>query len=106
MKARTNMSTAKLEMFDVGKWNTQASESVRHQLEKAAAKGLPAVGYCIVYMDFLGKEEGIDWKFENHLAFDPDNPPSEEERRKLEIIMDGYALMCQKLMDGGDRRDQ
>lgn len=98
------MSTAKLEMFDVGKWNSQGSESVRHQLEKAATRGLPMVGYCLVYMDHKG--DHIDWQFENHLAFDPNNPPSAEERKKLETIMDGYAHMCQRLMDGGDRRDQ
>ena len=92
------MSTAKLEMFDVGKWNTQANESVRHLLEKAAAKGLPCVGTCLVYMDHQG--DHIDWKFEVHLAFDPNNPPSEEERKKLERIFDGYAMLAQKIMDG------
>lgn len=96
------MSTGKLEMFDVGKWNTQANESVRHQLEKAASKGLPCVGYCLVYMDHKG--DYIDWKFETHLAFDPHNPPSEEERKKLERIFDGYAVMCQKMMDTTERQ--
>ena len=100
------MSGQQLEMFDVGKWNSQANESVRHQLEKAATKGLPCVGYLLLYMDHQG--DHVDWKFENHLAFDPNNPPDEEERKKLESIMDGYATMAQKLMSAGteDRRDQ
>ena len=103
MRVRTKMS-GKLEMFDVGKWNGQAMDHVRLRLEKAAAKGLPCAGHCLVYMDHQG--DHIDWKFETHLAFDPENPPSQEERDKLEKIFDGYARMCQKLMDGGDRRDQ
>jgi hypothetical protein len=87
----------KMEMMDVGKWNSHASESVRHQLEKAAAKGLPAVGFCIVYMDHKG--DHILWNYETHLAFDPNNPPSEEERAKLERIFAGYAHLAQKVMN-------
>ena len=98
------MSGQQLEMFDVGKWNTQANESVRHRLEKAASKGLPCIGHCLVYMDHKG--DYIEWKFETHLAFDPNNPPSEEERAKLEKIMDGYAHMCQKLMGDDGRKIQ
>jgi hypothetical protein len=94
------------EMLNVGKWNTQANESVRRLLEKAAAKGLPCVGTCLLYMDYQG--DHIEWLFETHLAFDPENPPSAEERKKLERIFDGYAKLAQKLMSAGeeDRRDQ
>lgn len=91
----------RMEMLNVGKWNSQAAESARHKLEKAAAKGLPAVGFSIVYMDHKG--DYIEWKYETHLAFDPDNPPPEEERKKLETILDGYAEICQKLMDGKEK---
>ena len=52
------------------------------------------------------KGDYIEWKFETHLAFDPNNPPSAEERKKLERIFDGYAMLAQKIMDGGERKIQ
>lgn len=96
----------KLKMLNLEKWNSQANESVRHRLAKATTRGLPCVAYCLVYMDYKG--DHIEWMFENQMAFDPDKPPDEEERKKIEAIMDGYAKLAQKLMSAGveDRRDQ
>jgi len=86
-------------MFDLAKWNSQTEESVRHQLAKADA---PCVGFCMVFMDFIDQET-INWKFKTFLAFDPNNPVPEEDRKKLERIFDGYAVLIQKMMDGGEK---
>ena len=86
-------------MLNLEKWNGQTIESVKHCLEKAALKGLPCVGHCLVYMDYQG-DGTIDWKYETNLAFDPNNPPSPEQREKLERIFEGYAMLAQKMMDG------
>jgi hypothetical protein len=84
-------------IFDLAKWNSQTEESVRHQLAKADA---PCVGFSMVFMDFVDKDT-IQWKFTTHLAFDPNNPVPEEDRKKLERIFEGYAVLVQKMM-GGD----
>jgi hypothetical protein len=84
-----------MEMLNLEKWNTQASESVRHVLSKADA---PCVGHCLVFMEPIDNDT-IVWKFKTHLAFDPNNPPTQEERAKLERIFEGYAMMAQKVMD-------
>jgi hypothetical protein len=100
MRAEISMSgEAKLKMFDLEKWNTQATESVREVVARAKA---PCVGHCLVFMDFIDADT-IIWKFKTHLAFDPNDPPSEEQRAKLERIFEGYAVMAQKLMDS-DRK--
>ncbi|PVX25957.1 MAG: hypothetical protein CW716_06930 [Candidatus Bathyarchaeum sp.] len=96
-RVRINMS-GELKMLDVGKWNSQANESVRHQLEKASADGLACVGHCLLYMDHKG--DHILWLYDTHLAFDPENPPPEEDRKRLERIFDGYAMLAQKIMNG------
>jgi hypothetical protein len=87
-------------IFDLGKWNSQTLESVRHQLDKADA---PCVGFSMVYMDFINQED-IVWKFKTFLAFDPNNPVPAEDRKKLERIFEGYAVLVEKIMNGGEKK--
>jgi hypothetical protein len=85
-------------IFDLGKWNSQTEESVRHMLSKADA---PCVGFSMVFMDFIDKDT-IDWKFKTFLAFDPNNPVPEEDRKRLEEIFAGYAERVKAVMGGAE----
>lgn len=86
-------------IFDLAKWNSQTEESVKHQLAKADA---PCVGFSMVFMDFIDKDT-INWKFQTFLAFDPNNPVPEEDRKRLEEIFAGYAERVQAVMSGGEK---
>jgi hypothetical protein len=92
------MSGHDKEMFDLGKWNSQTIESVRETLARADA---PCAGYSLVFMDFLDADT-IVWKFKTFLAFDPDNPVSEEDRKKLERIFEGYARLAETIMNSAE----
>lgn len=89
-----------MEIFDLKKWHSQTTESVRHQLETADA---PCVGFCLLFMDHQG--EHIDWKYKPVLAFDPNNPPPEEDRKKLMQIFERWAELAQVIMSGGKVED-
>ena len=72
------MSGHNKEIFDLKKWSEQTIESVKEALARAEA---PCVGFSVVFMDFIDKDT-IDWKFKSYLAFDPNNPVPEEDRKK------------------------
>jgi hypothetical protein len=83
-------------IFDLKKWNSQTIESVRETLARAEA---PCAGFSLVFMDFIDADT-IVWKFKTFLAFDPNNPVSEEDRAKLERIFEGYARLAETIMNG------
>lgn len=82
-------------VFNLTKWNSQTIGSVNRVLEQADA---PCVGYSMVFMDFIDKDT-IVWKFKTMLAFDPDNPVDEEDRKRLERIFEGYARLAEKILN-------
>ena len=84
-----------MEILDLSKWNSQTLESVRHVLDKADA---PCVGFSMVFMDMIDKDVA-DWKFKTMLAFDPNNPPPQEDREKLEFIFSKFAEYIKAIMD-------
>jgi hypothetical protein len=102
----TNLATnstgrKQMKILDIGKWNLQTIESVRHVLEKAEA---PCVGFCMLFMDFVDADT-ILWKFKPMLAFDPHNPPPKEDRDKLEEIFNKWAELAQLIMSGGNKKN-
>jgi hypothetical protein len=90
------MSGHEKEIFDLAKWHSQTIGSVQETLARADA---PCAGYSLVFMDFIDKDT-IVWKFKTYLAFDPNNPVSEEDRKKLERIFEGYARLAENIMNG------
>jgi hypothetical protein len=59
-----------MEMLNLGKWNNQTIESVRHVLNKA---NMPCVGFSLVFLEPLA-EGHSNFRFKTMLAFDPNNP--------------------------------
>jgi hypothetical protein len=90
------MSGHNKEIFDLGKWHSQTIGSVQETLARADA---PCIGYSLVFMDFIDKDTVV-WKFKTLLAFDPNNPVSEEDRAKLERVFEGYARLAETIMNG------
>lgn len=86
-----------MEMFNLERWNLQTIESVKHALDKADAA---CVGYCLLFMNYLDSEV-IEWKYKPYLAFDPNNPPPEKDRKRLEEIFDRFGELAQTIMSGG-----
>lgn len=77
-------------MLNLEKWNAQTTESVRHVLEKAK---MPCVGFSMVFIEPTGDGHAL-FRFKTMLAFDPENPVPEEDRKKLEAAfeqMSGYV---------------
>jgi hypothetical protein len=90
-----------MEMLDLTKWNLQTIESVKHVLAKANAA---CVGHCLLFQEPIDEINSI-WKFKTHLAFDPNNPPPEEDRKRLEEIFERWAELAQLIMSGGKKHD-
>jgi hypothetical protein len=85
-------------IFDLAKWHSQTIGSVQETLARAEA---PCIGFSLVFMDFIDKDTVV-WKFKTMLAFDPNNPVSEEDRKKLERIFEGYARLAETIMNGAE----
>ncbi len=86
-----------MEMLNLGKWNNQTIESVKHVLEKA---NLPCIGFSMVFMEVVDATHSM-FKFKTMLAFDPENPVSEEDRKKLEEAFEQMAGYVELIMNGG-----
>lgn len=89
-----------MEMLDLAKWNKQTLLHVERALEKGEA---PCVGYCLLFMNHLDKDV-IEWKYKPYLAFDPHNPPPEEDRKRLEEIFNRFGELAQMIMSGGGEK--
>jgi hypothetical protein len=84
-----------MEMLNLEKWNAQTIESVNHVLRKA---NLPCIGFSMVFMEPVDKEHSL-FKFKTFLAFDPDNPVSKEDRKKLEEAFEQMAGYVELIMN-------
>ena len=87
-----------MEMLDLNKWNLQTIESVKHVLEKAEA---PCIGFSMVFMEPLDEKHSL-FKFKTMLAFDPNNPVPEEDRKRLEDSFAKLAEYVELIMNNKD----
>ncbi len=84
-----------MEMLNLEKWNNQTIESVRHVLQKA---DMPCIGFSMVFMEPVDEQHAM-FKFKTMLAFDPENPVSEEDRKKLEEAFEQMAGYVELIMN-------
>jgi hypothetical protein len=84
-----------MEMLDLGKWNSQTIGSVNQILKEA---GLPCVGFSLVFIEMIDETHSM-FKFKTMLAFDPDNPVSNEDRKKLEEAFEQMAGYVEMIMN-------
>ena len=67
-------------IMDLSKWVEKTAQAVRHICSRKQA---PCVGFSLVFFDPLA-EPDERWNYVIELAYDPNNPPSQEERKRLE----------------------
>jgi hypothetical protein len=67
-------------ILNLSKWVEKTVQAVRHI---CIMKQAPCVGFSLVFFDPLAQPEER-WNYVIELAYDPSNPPSHEERKRLE----------------------
>jgi hypothetical protein len=92
-------------MMNLSKWVEKTAQAVRHICIKKQA---PCVGLSLVFFDPLAEPEER-WNYVIELAYDPNNPPSLEERKRLEqafeFISEGIRRIMSEETQGEDFED-
>jgi hypothetical protein len=83
---------------DLNKWTEKTAQAVRRI---CANKQAPCVGFSLIFFDPLAKPEE-QWNYVIELAFDPHNPPSEEEREQLRQAFEFINEGVRRIMGGGE----
>jgi len=97
MRGRREMKPA---MMDLSKWAGKTAQAVERI---CGSKEAPCVGFSLVFFDPLAPEEER-WNYVIELAYDPHNPPEEEERVRVRKAFEYISQGVQKIM-GGDFED-
>ena len=84
-------------IMDLSKWVEKTAQAVRRICSKKQA---PCVGFSLVFFDPLaGPEER--WNYVIELAFDPRNPPTQEEQEQLQNAFEFISEGVRRIMDSG-----
>ena len=81
-------------IMDLSKWVEKTAQAVRHICIKKQA---PCVGFSLVFFDPLAEPEER-WNYVIELAYDPNNPPSLEERKRLEQAFEFISEGIRRIM--------
>ncbi len=87
-------------IMNLKKWTAKTAMAVERICGKKQA---PCVGFSLVFFDPMAPAEER-WNYVIELAFDPHNPPEEEERKKLQKAFEFINEGVKKIM-GGDFED-
>ena len=66
-------------IMDISKWGEKTAQAVRRICSK---KHAPCVGFSLIFFDPMADPDER-WNYVIELAYDPNNPPTEEEQRRL-----------------------
>jgi len=80
--------------MNLSKWVEKTAQAVRHICMRKQA---PCVGFSLVFFDPLAEPEER-WNYVIELAYDPNNPPSEEERKQLEQAFELISEGIRRIM--------
>ena len=83
-------------IMNLSKWVEKTAQAVRHICMRKQA---PCVGFSLVFFDPLAEPEDR-WNYVIELAYDPKNPPSQEERKRLEQSFELISEGIRRIMDG------
>jgi hypothetical protein len=81
-------------IMNLSKWVEKTAQAVRHICMRKQA---PCVGFSLVFFDPLAEPEER-WNYVIELAYDPNNPPSEEERKQLEQAFELISEGIRRIM--------
>lgn len=87
--------------MNLNKWTEKTVQAVRHICSKKQA---PCVGFSLVFFDPMATDEER-WNYVIELGYDPKNPPSQEEREKLEKAFEFISEGIRKIMGGDEVED-
>jgi hypothetical protein len=88
-------------MMDLQRWTEKLAQLVRRICSKKSA---PCVGISLVFFDPTAPKEK-QWNYVIELAFDPDNPPPEEEREMLTKAFEYINAGVQRIFGGHEIDD-
>lgn len=89
--------------MDLDKWTEKTAQAVRRICSRKQA---PCVGFSLVFFDPLASEEDKRWNYVVELAFDPHQPPSEEERQQLAQTLEFISEGIKRIMGGEEAGDE
>jgi hypothetical protein len=82
-------------IMNLSKWVEKTAQAVRHICIRKQA---PCVGFSLVFFDPLAEPEER-WNYVIELAYDPKNPPSQEERKRLEQAFEFISEGVRRIMN-------
>jgi len=88
-------------IMNLSKWVEKTAQAVRHICIRKQA---PCVGFSLVFFDPLAEPEER-WNYVIELAYDPRNPPSLEERKRLEQAFEFISEGVRRIM-GDESREE
>jgi hypothetical protein len=83
-------------MMNLSKWVEKTAQAVRRICSQKQA---PCVGFSLIFFDPVAEPEER-WNYVVELAFDPNNPPSLEEREQLEQAFGFISEGVRRIMGG------
>ncbi len=83
-------------MMSISKWGEKTAQAVRRICGKKKAL---CVGFSLVFFDPTA-EPDERWNYVIELAYDPNNPPAEEERKRLEKAFEFISEGVRRIMIG------
>ena len=81
-------------IMNLSKWVEKTAQAVRHICIKKQA---PCVGFSLVFFDPLAEPEER-WNYVIELAYDPNNPPCQEEQKRLEQAFELISEGIRRIM--------
>jgi hypothetical protein len=82
-------------IMDLSKWVEKTAQAVRRICSKKQA---PCVGFSLIFFDPMAEPEER-WNYVIELAFDPNNPPTQEERNQLQNAFEFINEGVRRIMD-------
>ncbi len=83
-------------IMDLTLWSNQMAETVR---QICLRKQSPCVAFSLIFFDpFVTEEER--WNFVIKMAYDMNDPPPEEDRKKLETALTYISEGVKRIMTG------
>lgn len=82
-------------MMDLSKWVEKTAQAVRRICSKKQA---PCVGFSLIFFDPMADPDER-WNFVIELAFDPNNPPTQEERDQLQNAFEFISEGVRRIME-------
>ena len=89
-------------IMNLNKWAEKTAQAVRYICSRQQA---PCVGFSLIFFDPLA-ELDKRWGYVIELAFDPHNPPSDEEKKRLQEAFGFINEGVKRILGGGEELEE